>query len=870
MRLGEVTSYNLKSKTILAEGWQELTEAQRIYIGKWEKDVWPLVESINTLFEAELTDKQIDGIFTNAEKVAVQSGDNKTALGKAAGVVGDQAKKLQAQIDQLLKAAQNSGPVKNFDAQFEKLKAELKTKLQGNPMGQKILKVVDGYGGFAKENPAKAAFVIGAMTSVLAFASGGVVSGAAIGFFLKLASNTLKGDQLSTAVAKSVKGAAIGAAAGALGDALDKLLPPEITNTFINDASGEIDITALDGMDATSMADLDADAAKELIQSRSAMAELMRSPDLDSDAKEVLQGQLKQVNDKIFSLAGEDGGNLNQAIDSMQDEFGIEGTDVEITKTTDTSGTDVADTTDIEVVAELDAEELNAAGINSADFPDNQWITDNTQKLLDAGMTEEDIEALQNAQAFNRAVDQKEFLGTRISASDKIITGDDIQVDGVPEDLTVGQTWESTVTKTLPDGTVYEGTVESMIEGVDADGNPVYRVKSVFVSPNPYTEALDKALENLPDDLSDELYDKVLSSVVKGSMETAVDDMAQNVVKAAAAVGLGGALAGMEVKPDDKKADDKKADAKEESIDIEKYNSIVEDYNDFLEDNLEEGPVLDKMKALAKAGANKVGDAMDKAGEKVSGAVGKAAGAVKSGAKQLANKITKEKLMKTWTKMGKPKDMGTIVNILSDAGLSDESIGTIATNTKVPLKPAAKPDAGEEDPKAPTPGGATAKPGEDPKATDATAKPVDANKDGKDDKTGKVIQMPGTKPADGVDAPKSGIGKAIGDKQPKPPGTAGKTAIGGKQPKPPSTAKGQQATGMDVDVPGLADEIKKAGIGDQVKSQLSQPPKAGASAGTGKDLGSGMQIDLPTLASQISDAGLQKAVKAQLTQKQVA
>ena len=67
----------------------------------------------------------------------------------------------------------------------------------------------------------------------------------------KLASNTLKGDKLPTAVGKS-KGAAIGAAAGALGDALDKLLPSEITNTFINDASGEIDIAALDGMDATS------------------------------------------------------------------------------------------------------------------------------------------------------------------------------------------------------------------------------------------------------------------------------------------------------------------------------------------------------------------------------------------------------------------------------------------------------------------------------------------------------------------------------------------------------------------------------------------------------------------------------------------
>tara|TARA_B100000683_G_scaffold96861_2_gene95646 strand:+ start:41802 stop:44399 length:2598 start_codon:yes stop_codon:yes gene_type:complete len=865
MQLGEVTSYNLKSQTILAEGWQELTEAQRIYIGKWERDVWPLVENINTLFEAELTDKQIDGIFTNAEQVAVQSGDNKTALGKAGKVVGDQAKKLQAQIDQLLKAAQNSGPVKNFDAQFEKLKAELKNKLQGNPMGQKILKVVDGYGGFAKENPAKAAFVIGAMTSVLAFASGGIVSGAAIGFFLKLASNTLKGDQLSTAVAKSVKGAAIGAAAGALGDALDKLLPAEVTNTFINDASGEIDISQLDGMDATSMADLDAESAKELIQTRSAMEELVARGNLDADAEEILQKQLDQVNDKIREIG--DGASINDTVDAMQDEFGIKGTDVDLQKTTTTSDQDTDGVTTTEVVAELDAEQLNDAGINSADYPDNQWITDNTQKLLDAGLTEEQVEALQNAQGFNRALDQREFLGLKISASDSIITGDSIDVEGVPDDISVGQVFKSTVSKTLPDGTEYTGLVDTMIEGVDADGNPVYQIKSVFVNPSPFTEELDAALENLPEDLRKDLYDQVFKRTVSGSMEEIVDNSAANIVKAAAAVALGGALAGMEVKKDD----DKKADAKEESIDIEKYNSLVEDYNEFLEDNLEEGPVLDKMKALAKAGANKVGDAMDKAGEKVSGAVGKAAGAVKSGAKQLANKVTKEKLMKMWTKMGKPTDMGSIVNILSDAGLSDESIGTVATNTKIPLKPQAKPDAGEDDPEAPTPGGATAKPGEEPKATDATAKPVDANKDGKDDKTGKVIQMPGTKPADGVDAPKSGIGKAIGDKQPKVPGTAGKTAIGDKQPKAPGTA-GQKgsAPAVDVDIPGLADQIKKAGIEDQVKKQINQPPKAGASAGSGKDLGAGMQVDIPTLASQISDAGLQKAVKAQLTQKQVA
>ena len=155
---------------------------------------------------------------------------------------------------------------------------------------------------------------------------------------------------------------------------------------------------------------------KNLYKQEGAMAELMRSQLIpDAEAKEVLQGQLKQVNDKIFALAGEDGGNLNQAIDKMQGEFDIKGTDVDIEKTTDVSGDGIEDATDTEVVAKLDADDLNDAGINSADYPDNAWITENTQKLLDAGLTEEDIEALQNAQGFERAVAQKEWMGTNIS-----------------------------------------------------------------------------------------------------------------------------------------------------------------------------------------------------------------------------------------------------------------------------------------------------------------------------------------------------------------------------------------------------------------------------------------------------------------------
>ena len=760
MQLGEVTSYNLKSKTILAEGWQDLNEAQRIYVGKWERDVWPLVESINHIFEQTLDAKQIDGIFTNAEKVAIDSGDNKTALGKAGQVVGAQAKKLQDQIDQLLKAAQDSGPVKNFDAQFEKLKANLKTKLEGNPMGQKIMTMVDGYADFAKGNPAKAAFVIGAMTSVLAFASGGIVSGAAIGFFLRLANNTLKGDKLSTAVGKGIKGAAIGALAGALGDALGDAEASEMIDGVSTDDAAEVSASVdSEEVKAAMDADVDADGG----------GETPVLPDIDEYKTEYIRSMLDSAKFAKYDFTEE-------MIEKMADNVEIDGTYPDNFRA-NFGGNIIKGNIylDPEEAREFQAFMKTQPGSDMEKFfskETDQWLKDNVE----------------GAQGRFDAADAAKAARDAEIAADQVLDADEVKG-------------------------MSDADIQARIKEINNSTNPVTGGK---IDPEGNSK-LARELRQLQRELNDREMDN---------------------------------FSGATLDP----------------------TGLIQEYTDYLDDTMVEGPVLDKMKALAKSGAVAVGKTMDKAGEKVAGGISKAAGAVKGAGKQLGNKITKEKLMKTWTKMGKPTDMGSIANILSDAGLSDESIGTVSANTKIPLKPTAKPDAGEEDPKAPTPGGATAKPGATPTDTDAVAKGVDANKDGKDDKTGKVIQMPGTKPADGVDAPKSGIGKAIGDKQPKVPGTAGKTAIGDKQPKVPGTAKSQKATapGMDVDVPGLADQIKKAGLGDQIKTQLSQPAKAGGSAGSGSDLGSGMQIDLPTLASQISDAGLQNAVKAQLTQKQTA
>ena len=69
-------------------------------------------------------------------------------------------------------------------------------------MGQKILKVVDGYGGFAKENPAQGGICNWCNDSCTCICKWWCcIAGAAIGS-LKLASNTLKGDKtFPTAVA---------------------------------------------------------------------------------------------------------------------------------------------------------------------------------------------------------------------------------------------------------------------------------------------------------------------------------------------------------------------------------------------------------------------------------------------------------------------------------------------------------------------------------------------------------------------------------------------------------------------------------------------------------------------------------------------
>ena len=280
MKLQEVTGYNSKTASILKESYQDLTEGQIIYLNKWEKELWPLVEQYTRLAEAELTKDQVIDIFNGAEKVAMDSGNNTTIAGKigkgaaaAAKLPVDMAKAVDKKINELGRMAQNAGPIKNADQKFEQLKKDITAKNGDSKIVQGIQKVSD----WAKENPGKASLAVGILTTIAAFA-GGPAGGAAAGLILRASKDLLQGEKLSTAVGKSIKTGVYGALAG--------MAFKELTDNVLDNIASAQN-AELDAMEAGMKAET-FQAAKG-----SAMAEYGLTPDaLDGTPRIAMSGNL--------------------------------------------------------------------------------------------------------------------------------------------------------------------------------------------------------------------------------------------------------------------------------------------------------------------------------------------------------------------------------------------------------------------------------------------------------------------------------------------------------------------------------------------------------------------------------------------------
>ena len=170
----------------------------------------------------------------------------KGAVGK--GIAG--VKTANDAINKLGALAQKTGPVQNFDDKVEGLLKKIGDK---NP---KVAELAKKYGDWAKKNPVKQGLIVGMLTATASVLTG-PAGGAAAGAILRAGNELLKGEKASTAMGKGLKGAAVGAVAGAaasiltgpIADTLSSMrieqlpmpkMPEMITNTITIDGNSKV------------------------------------------------------------------------------------------------------------------------------------------------------------------------------------------------------------------------------------------------------------------------------------------------------------------------------------------------------------------------------------------------------------------------------------------------------------------------------------------------------------------------------------------------------------------------------------------------------------------------------------------------------
>ena len=614
MRLNEVGIKQYQSATILNESWQQLSEAQQLHVGRWESRVWPLVEQYSRLLEQELTPDQIEKIFTSAEQVAKASGNNQTALGKAGKVTAEVTGKMKAEIEKLMKAAQDSGPIKNMDQQFDKIRSQLANKLKGNPAGQKILQGVDKWKTFADENPAKSAFIIGAMTSILAFSSGGIVSGAAIGFFLKLANNTIKGDKLSTALAKGVKGAAIGAIAGAIGSTVSGL---DFGEPEFEGGPADVDIT--------SSSDEIASAGGE--EAAQALADMTEEQFKETYAREMLERQAEKFNMPV----------TDEMVKKVADNIDITGNYPD-NYDANFEGTFVRGTT---YLTPDEAQEYSRIVQANGGGMEGHFSKEANEFIKDAGGSGPNVVPDTPDDDLDAATGGDDEPEADTGSSDPRQSADWDELEDFEKSYEL-------LSKVPAEDWTPE---EFKIVKAEGDLSPMKTAEYFAVRPDAVLKYSGGSTMNTEDFLKQIMGDEAWEAASNTEKEDALDYLQPYVLA-----------------------------AKNESLE-EQIWSALDAYE------LREAPAIAAALGGAARGIGKVASkGADIVGKAAAKGVSKAGSAVKSVGNELGNIVTAKKLMRMWTKSGKPTDMGSIVNILNQAGISDEQIGTVGKQARIPLE----------------------------------------------------------------------------------------------------------------------------------------------------------------------------------------
>jgi len=181
------------------------------------KNTYKLWESAGyVLKEFALDDTQIKQLFAQIEKDLSVDGKNRTAIGKGIDTATAAGKAVKKAYDELVDQVQNSAPMKNADAQYDQVVAQLKAATGGD---QGVMKYVQKYRDFATKHPVAQSFIYAALIAAAGI-SGAGLGGAAVLGLLKMTDRLLQGDKFSSALGKGAMTGATALAAGQVGQAL--------------------------------------------------------------------------------------------------------------------------------------------------------------------------------------------------------------------------------------------------------------------------------------------------------------------------------------------------------------------------------------------------------------------------------------------------------------------------------------------------------------------------------------------------------------------------------------------------------------------------------------------------------------------------
>ena len=197
-----------------------LTHDQRMVMEQVEETLLPYINQYKSILltEAPIAAADIKNVFQQAADLHKETPAGKGILQKSAKAIGQSlpvkvVRDANKALDDLGKKIQDTEPVQNFDAAVSRQIQEIKGKLEASPAGAEIVKAVQKYAAFGKENPGKQAIILSVVILAASFAAG-PLGGALAGFIMRAGNDLIAGKKASSAIGGAAKAAAIGALVG--------------------------------------------------------------------------------------------------------------------------------------------------------------------------------------------------------------------------------------------------------------------------------------------------------------------------------------------------------------------------------------------------------------------------------------------------------------------------------------------------------------------------------------------------------------------------------------------------------------------------------------------------------------------------------